>query len=139
MSKRGKYCFTFWLFLSEQAGLNGVETIPSQREVAEAIELQNTPLSPREMFRLSQRIAVHWDRLAGLVGVTRAVRDDIRYSNGGYYDNCARAEKILSIINSRRNFLREDLACCLREIGQNEWIEPILSGNWRGLWPSCHL
>ena len=80
------------------------------------------------MFRLSRRIAVDWEWLAGCMGITSAERDDIRYDMGVYHDNRARAEKVLSILNCRENFSREELAYFFKEIRMEEWVEPVLTG-----------
>ncbi|XP_028404377.1 uncharacterized protein LOC114527013 isoform X2 [Dendronephthya gigantea] len=117
--------------LDDETEGGSAEITNSQPEDPETDELQNTPLSPREMFRLSQRIAVHWDRLASLIGIKSAERDEIRYNYFVYQDNCAKAEKILSIFNRGENFSRKTLADFLNEIGQDEWVEPILTGKWR--------
>ncbi|XP_028404324.1 uncharacterized protein LOC114526970 isoform X2 [Dendronephthya gigantea] len=117
--------------LDDETEGGSAEAKNSQPEDPEADELQNTPLSPREMFRLSQRIAVHWDRLAGVMGTNSAERDEIRCNHILYQDNRARAEKILSIFSRGENFSRERLADALKEIGQDEWVEPILTGKWR--------
>ena len=100
----------------------------SQLEISEVRD--NTPLSSREMYRLSQRIVVDWERLAGLMDITRAERDEIRYSLL-YYDSRSRAEKVLSIFNRREDFSREKLAGCLEEIQQLEFVEPVTTGEWR--------
>ena len=121
------------MFLFQQTESDDVGTTPSQTEVTEAVELQNTPLSPREMFRLSRRIAVDWEMLAALMGITSAERDDIRCNIGVYYDNCARAEKILSIFNCQESFSRKELADLLKEIEMEELVEPILTGKLRSL------
>ncbi len=97
----------------------------SQPEISDG-----TRLSSREMYRLSQRIVVDWDRLAGLMNITRAERDDIRYSLL-YNDSRSRAEKILSIFNQRDDLSREKLAACLEEIQQLELVEPVTTGEWR--------
>ncbi len=101
----------------------------SQLEVSVPLR-DNTSLSSREMYRLSQRIVVDWDRLAGLMDITRAERDDVRYSLL-YNDSRSRAEKILSIFNQRDDFSREKLAAFFEEIQQLELLEPVTTGEWR--------
>ncbi|XP_028395834.1 uncharacterized protein LOC114519851 [Dendronephthya gigantea] len=94
-------------------------------------QLVTTPLSPRELYRLSRRV-VDWNCLAGLLNIPAAERSNIR-SCDRYYDDRSRAEKILSIFNRREEFSREQLARCLDEIKQNDLIGPILNGDWRTL------
>ena len=94
--------------------------------------LRNTPLSPREMHRLSRRITVDWDSLAGLMDIAKKERNDIR-QNPMYNDNRERAEKILSMFNHKRDFSRENLADCLKGICKDELISPIKTGQWRNL------
>ena len=118
------------LFFCEQdEGENG-EKSASQLEISEVQLRDNTRLSSREMYRLSQRIVVDWDRLAGLMDITRAEREDICYSLL-YNDSRSRAEKILSIFNQTDDFSREKLAACLEEIQQLELVEPVTTGEWR--------
>ena len=119
------------MFFFQQTEGDGVETTTSHSENTKAVQLQNTPLSSREMFRLSLRITVNWDKLAGLMKVNSATRDDIRCNNAVYDDSRARAEKILSIFNRGESFSRKELADFLKEIGQEEWLEKILTGKWR--------
>ncbi|CAB4003655.1 ---NA---, partial [Paramuricea clavata] len=109
-------------------GSEEVETLPSRPEE----DLLHTPLSPREMSRLSRRIVVEWDHLAGLMDISREERDNIRYSLV-YHDNCSRAEKILAIFNNREGFSREKLAGCLKEIQKLDLIEKVRTGEWRNL------
>ena len=118
------------LFFSQQAKVDGVQTTFAQHEITEPVELQNTPLSPREKVRL--HFSADWELLAGLMGVSSAERDDIRNSTS-YHDNRAKAEKILWIINCRESFSRKDLADFLKEIKKEEWVEPILTGKLRSL------
>ncbi len=101
----------------------------SQLEISEVPD--DTPLSSREMYRLSQRIVVDWDRLAGLMDITRAERDEIRCNYFLYNDSRSRAEKILSIFNQRDDFSREKLAAFFEEIQQLELVEPVTTGEWR--------
>ena len=123
------------LFFSKQNATEGVETSPLQPEVHAAnenVELRNTPLSSREMYRLSQRIVVDWDSLAGLMDIGREQRDNIRY-NTIYNDDRARAEKILSMINNKKGFSRNKLVDCLKKIKKLDLIRPIITGEWRKL------
>ena len=97
----------------------------------EEIQLRNnTPLSCREMCRLSQHLVVDWDTLAALLGISTAERDDIRYSLL-YNTSNSRAEKMLAIFNNMEDFSRRKLAECLEEIGQVELKEPVITGEWR--------
>ncbi len=90
-----------------------METSVSELEISEVPLRDDTPLSSREMYRLSQRIVVDWERLAGLMNITRAERDEIRYSLL-YSDSRSRAEKVLSIFNRREDFSREKTGCLFR-------------------------
>ena len=89
-----------------------------------------TPLSSREMFRLSQRITTDWDSFAGLVDIAKEQRDDIRL-NTIYKNHRARAEKILSFFNKKENFSRKKLAECFKELKKLELIEPVTTGKYR--------
>ncbi len=109
-----------------------METPALRPEISEVPLRDNTPLSPREMYRLSQRIVVDWDRLAGLMNITRAVTVDIRYSFL-YNNSRSRTEKILSIFNRGENFSRKKLAGFLAEIQQLDLVEPVTTGEWRRL------
>ncbi len=110
----------------------------SQLEISEVPLRDNTPLSSREMYRLSQRIVVDWDRLAGLLDITKAERDDIRYSLL-YNNSRSRAEKMLSIFNQREDFSRQKLAARLEEIQQLELMGPVTTGEWRKQNPPTNL
>ncbi len=112
-------------FFREQDEGEDQETSASQHEISDG-----TRLSSREMYRLSQRFVVDWEALAGLMDITRAKRDDIRYSIL-YNDSRSRAEKILSIFNQRDDFSRKKLAAFLEEIQQLELLEPVTTGEWR--------
>ncbi|XP_028404385.1 uncharacterized protein LOC114527016 isoform X2 [Dendronephthya gigantea] len=90
-------------------------------------------LSPREMSRLSRRIAVDWDSLAGLMDIAKEERDDIRYNCAIYSDHRSRAEKILSIFNHKKEFSRKKLVEGLKEIKKLDVIRPILTGKWKNL------
>ena len=103
----------------------------SQLEISEVPLQDNTPLSPREMYRLSQRIVINWEALAGLMNITRAERDEIRFNCFLYNDSRSQAERILSIFNQREDFSRKKLAACLEEIQQLEFVEPVTTGEWR--------
>ena len=89
-----------------------------------------TPLSSREMFRLSQRVTKDWDSFAGLVDIAKEQRDDIRL-NTIYKKHRARAEKILSIFNQKENFSRKKVAECFKELKKLELIEPVTTGKYR--------
>ena len=96
-----------------------------------AVQLQNdTPLSSREMFMLSRQLVVTWDRLAALLSITPAERDDIRYSLL-YISSHSKAEKMLAIFNNMEDFSREKLAECLEEIGQSHLKDAIITGKWK--------
>ena len=108
-----------------------MDTSLSQLEISEVQLRDDTRLSSREMYRLSQRIVVDWEALAGLMNITRAERDEIRFNCFLYSDSRSRAEKILSIFNQREDFSRKKLAACLEEIQQLELVEPVTTGKWR--------
>ena len=118
------------LFFCKQDDGEDEETSLSLAEVSEVPLRDNTPLSSREMYRLSQRIVLDWDSLAGLMDITTAERDDIRYSCL-YNNSRSRAEKILSIINNKKNLSREKLAACLKGMQMLDLISPIITGAWR--------
>ena len=90
----------------------------------------DTPLSSREMYRLSRRLVVSWDELAGLLGIETADRNEVRY-NDHYYTSHSRAEKILDIFNNMENFSRQELGKRLEEMGQLELKDPVIQGEWR--------
>ena len=101
------------------------------RSQPENFEVQNdTPLSSRELYRLSVRLAVNWDTLAPFLGITEAERDDIRYSLL-YTSSQCKAEKMLAMFNIMENFSRERLAERFKEIGLSEFMEPVITGKWR--------
>ena len=108
-----------------------METSLSQLEISEVQLRDDTRLTSREMYRLSQRIVVDWEALAGLMNITRAERDEIRCNYFLYSDSRSRAEKILSIFNQREDFSRKKLAARLEEIQQLELVEPVTIGEWR--------
>ena len=118
----------------EQNGIEEVETSPSQPEINadEYTKLQEIPLSPREMFRLSQQITTCWDSLAGEMGISLSRREDIR-QNTIYPDHRSRAEKVLSIFNNRQNFSRKTLAKCLECLKKFDLIRPVITGKFRNL------
>ena len=116
------------------------EAVPEEDEIQipqpadfpnENAALRNEPLSSREMYRLSKWI-VDWDSLAGLMDIAREQRDNIR-TNAMYYDDRARAEKILSVFNCRKGFSRKKLVNCLKGIMKLDLIGPIITGEWREL------
>jgi uncharacterized protein involved in tellurium resistance len=84
------------------------------------------------MHRLSRRITVDWDSLAGLMDIAREERNDIG-QNSMYSDHRHRAEKILSLYNHKKDFSRETLAGYLKGIRKDELISPIMTGQWRNL------
>ena len=92
--------------------------------------MNETPLSPREICRFSRRISVDWDTLGGLMGISKERRDNIA-SNNNYYDDCAQAEKILSIVTNKEGFSRQVLARCFEEMQKFELIKPLKDGLWR--------
>lgn len=108
-----------------------METPSLQPEIPE-LQLRNTPLSPREMYRLSRRIVVEWESLAALIGIDRSEREDIRY-NIRYHDVRSRAEKVLATLNYMEGFSRETLTQHLKEIQKLELIQPVTTGEWRKL------
>ena len=95
-------------------------------------ELLDTPLSPREMVRLSRHITIYWDPLAGEMGISSSQRDDIR-NNTIYTDHRSRAEKVLSIFNNSKSFSRKTLAKCFEGLKKLDLIQPIIAGKWRNL------
>ncbi len=84
------------------------------------------------MHRLSRHLAVDWNSLAGLMDVAIDEIHNIRCSPI-YNDGRAQAEKMLSIINHKKDFSREKLADGLREIHKLELVKPITTGEWRNL------
>ncbi|XP_028404411.1 uncharacterized protein LOC114527036 isoform X2 [Dendronephthya gigantea] len=117
------------LLQTEMSEGNGNEEIQPEIPPEENTE----PLSPREMFRLSQRIAVEWDSVGGLMDIAKEERDDIRSNVAVYSDNRSRAEKILSIFNHKRDFSRKKLVECLKGIRKLDVIRPIITGEWKVL------
>ncbi len=103
----------------------------SQLEISEVQLRDNTSLSSREMYRLCQRIVVDWEALAGLMDITRAERDEIRCNYFLYNNSRSRVEKILSIINKKKDFSRVKLAICLKGMQMTELISPVTTGEWR--------
>ncbi|XP_028404256.1 uncharacterized protein LOC114526913 isoform X2 [Dendronephthya gigantea] len=112
---------------NEKSGVVGTE----QFEITPEKNVE--PLSPREMCRLSQRVSVHWDSLAGLLEIDSEVREDIRGNICIYHDSRSKAEKILSIFNRRRDFSRKALAGGLKEIKKMDLIRPVMTGKWKQL------
>ena len=106
-----------------------METQASKSEISE-LQLQNTPLSPREICKLGRRIGVDWERLACLVGIDEAERRDIR-CNLHYRDARSRAEKILAMFNNMEGFSRETLTQHLKEMQLLDLIKPVIKGEWR--------
>ena len=94
------------------------------------VTLRHTALSPRETYRLSRRIGVDWDSLAGLMDIANEERNNIQ-CNSLYHDDFEKAEKVLSMINKRKKFSRKRLVERLEEIGKIDCMEPILTGTWR--------
>ena len=106
---------------------------PSAAPPNENVVLNHTPLSPREMSRLSRKIVLDWNSLAGLMDIAEEERQNVR-CNRIYNDERARAEKILSIINHQKDFSREKLANKgLKGIKKLDLIQPIETGQWRSL------
>ena len=95
-------------------------------------EMNVTKLSPREMYRLSRQIGVQWYILGGLMDVEQVERDNIR-ANFTFIDDVAKAEKILSMFNKKKDFSREKLVECLKDIGKMGLVEPVTTGAWRNL------
>ena len=89
------------------------------------------------MYKLSKRIVLDWDDLAVLMGITKEQRDNIRFESV-YIDERARAEKLLSIINCKKDFSREKLIVCLEGTGRQDLIDPIVTGAWRN-GPKCRI
>ena len=106
-----------------------METQASKSQISE-LQLQNTPLSPREICKLGRRIGVDWERLACLVGIDEAERRDIR-CNLHYRDARSRAEKILAMFNNMEGFSRETLTQHLKEMQLLDLIKPVIKGEWR--------
>ena len=104
-------------------------TQASKSEISE-LQLQNTPLSAREICRLGRRIGVDWERLACLMDINDAERRNIR-CNIHYKDDCSRAGKILAMFNNMEGFSRETLAQHLKEMQQLDLIKPVIKGEWR--------
>ena len=105
---------------------------PSAALPYENVVLKHTPLSPREMYRLSRKIVLDWDSLAGLMDIANEERQKVR-CNQIYEDDRARAEKILWIINHQQDFSRDKLAEGLEGIEKLDLIKPITTGQWRNL------
>ena len=85
------------------------------------------------MWRLSRKISVSESyKLAGIMGISNEERQNIR-SNSIYIDGCSCAEKFLSIFNRNENFSRKALGDCLSEIQKLDLVEPIMTGQWRGV------
>ena len=95
----------------------------------ETIVSDETPLSPREMYRISLRVGVKWNTFGGLMGISKE-RIDIG-SNINYHEHCSRAEKILSIVTNKEGFSREALARCFEEMQKLELSKPVRDGLWR--------
>ena len=96
----------------------------------ETIVNDKTPLSPREMYRISRHISVDWETVGGLNDISKEERMNIR-SNSNYHDDCSRAEKILSMVTNRERFSREALARCFEEMQKLQLSKPVRDGLWR--------
>ena len=105
-------------------------TATLQPEISEVQLQDDTPLSSREMYKLSRHLVVTWDRLAALLGIAPDERHDIRYSLL-YTQSHSKAEKMLAIFNNMQDFSRQKLAECLEKVGQSELNEPVLTGEWK--------
>ena len=92
---------------------------------------RDTPLSSREMYRLS-RLIVDWDSLAGLMDIPLTTKEGIRNS-AVYPDTKSRAEKVLSLFNNSKAFCREKLAGYLKEIGHHDLTTTVTKGSYRCL------
>ena len=64
--------------------------------------------------------------------IAKAERDNIR-ANITFKDDIAKAEKVLSMFNKKRDFSCEKLVESLKEIGKMDLIEPVTTGAWRNL------
>ena len=92
----------------------------------------DTPLSPREMSRLSRKISVSDSyKLAAIMGISNEERDHIRCDPN--YNERSRVEKILSIFNRKEDFSRQALGSCLEEIQKLDLVVQIITGEWRSL------
>ena len=66
------------------------------------------------------------------MNIAQADRDSVRI-NTKFDDDITKAEKILSIINKKRDFSRDKLVECLEGIGKMNLIEPVKTGAWQNL------
>ena len=102
----------------------------NESSLDDGVTLRHTRLSSRETYRLSRRIGVDWDSLAGLMDIANEERNNIQ-RNPIYQDDFQKAEKVLSMINKSKKFSREHLVERLKEIGKIDCMQPILTGTWR--------
>ena len=66
------------------------------------------------------------------MNIAQADRDNVKM-NTKLDDDIAKAEKILSMFNKKRDFSRDKLVECLKGIGKMNLIEPVTTGAWQNL------
>lgn len=85
------------------------------------------------MYRISRSIAKEWPCLAGLLSISVGERDGINISHNLYPDPKSKAEKTLSLYNSRNTFSRNELATYLKEIRLHDLSDKVKLGSLRAL------
>ncbi|XP_046856643.1 uncharacterized protein LOC124449783 isoform X2 [Xenia sp. Carnegie-2017] len=68
-----------------------------------------TKLTPKEIDKISQKVATRWRRLGFLLGIPSVQIDEIIFNREKYPDFSARCKKILEIFNEETNFDRHIL------------------------------
>ena len=82
-------------------------------------------LTNRQINRLSCKVGVDWDSLAGLLDFPESQREEIRTNHEKYPDYTSKALRIFSLYNSRKDFDFCHLKNCVQEIERPDLINEL--------------
>ncbi|XP_028392646.1 ankyrin-1-like [Dendronephthya gigantea] len=93
------------------------------REEETHVVYQTTKLTNAEISRISCRLGLEWDSLAGLLDIPYYERENIRFN---YLDFFSKAEKVLLIFINSQFFDRHILEKCFNELKRQDLIDIML-------------
>ncbi len=87
---------------------------------------RNGKLTNGEISRISRKIGVDWDSLAGLMDIPYSEREKIRANQQRYPSFSSKAEQTFVLINESESFDRHNLGKCVEEFGRYDLKKEII-------------
>ncbi|CAB3978740.1 ---NA--- [Paramuricea clavata] len=86
----------------------------------------NIKLTNGEITRMSRKVGLDWDSLAGLMNIPYSEREEIRVDYGNYLSISSKAEKVFELFNDSTFFDRHILVKYFKELGRHDLEKEML-------------